>query len=49
MISDKIVNQFVNEAWRNLYQQLINDTKSIWNPIAISLVNESFRLIKLNQ
>lgn len=39
-LPDKIVNRFVNDSWKAIYHELINETKPTWNPIAMSLLNE---------
>lgn len=47
LIADKIVNQFVNEAWKQIYQDLVAAAKPSWGPIALALVNEDFSFIKI--
>lgn len=47
LIADKIVNQFVNEAWKQIYQDLVAAAKPSWGPIALALVKEDFSFIKI--
>lgn len=42
-----IINQFVNGAWKTVYQEIVREAKPIWDPIAISIFNEAFSFIKL--
>ena len=42
-VLDLIVTEIVNEGWKQVYQQLIAQTKFLWAPVIIQVLNELFK------